>query len=119
MSQAKVDKYKEEKKNREKQIKKKRTQKIAAVMVGALLLGGLIGYPVGKKMYSVSAAKRKASATIKSEAVDLWMQEQWQANYSDLWIPVPTGTDAEFDPGENIDYDMLNGLDDATGSDAK
>ena len=47
MSQAKVDKYKEEKKNRAKTLKKKKIAKVAGILIAALGVGAIIGIPLG------------------------------------------------------------------------
>ena len=72
MSQAKVDKYKEEKKNRAKNMKKAKVKKIVGVFVGAAAVGAIVGFPLGKHMYNVSVEKREANATISSELYDYW-----------------------------------------------
>lgn len=99
MSQAKVDRYKKEKKNRAKEIRKKKIKKVIWVFVGAILVGGAIGYPLGKKLYKVSAEKRKAEATINSELYDYWSQQYWAANHAGIM---------------GIDEDLLDSLDDVS-----
>ena len=84
MSQAKVDKYKEEKKNRAKQIKKKRRKKLVTIFVLAGMLGAIIGYPLGKVLYKKSVEKREASATIVAGSFDYWSQQYWAANYAGI-----------------------------------
>ena len=48
MSQAKVDKHKNEKKNRKKTEKKKNIKKLLWVFAGCLVFGGIIGFFLGK-----------------------------------------------------------------------
>ena len=44
MSQAKVDRYKEEKKNRKKIMAKEKRMRIAGYVAGCLVAAGIIGY---------------------------------------------------------------------------
>ena len=46
MSQAKVDRYKEEKKNRKKIMAKEKRMRIAGYVAGCLVAAGIIGWPV-------------------------------------------------------------------------
>lgn len=85
MSQAKVDKYKEEKKNRAKNIKRKKTKKIAGILVLYLLIACAVGYPLGKQLYKVSVEHRKANATIDSGLYQYWIQEYWNSTYGAYW----------------------------------
>ncbi len=85
MSQAKVDKYKEEKKNRAKLAKKKRRNKLIAVFAGAAVIGAIIGYPLGKVLYKKSVEKREETATIVATAFDYWSQQYWSANYDEMF----------------------------------
>ncbi|MGN0152193.1 MAG: hypothetical protein ACI39Q_06945 [Wujia sp.] len=110
MSQAKVDRYKEEKKNRAKNMKKKRVKKVVGVLICAALIGGILGYPLGKQMYKVSAEKRKESATVKTELYDYWVQQYWSANYGGI-----LGEDDEL----ASDTDATASDTDATASDAE
>jgi hypothetical protein len=103
MSQAKVDKYKQEKKNRAKIMKRQRIKKYTAVVVCAMLVGAALGIPLGKKMYSRSVEQAKANKTISSTELDTWFQQYWVENYSDLYAgatladdeDTATDTDAE------------------------
>ena len=113
MSQQKVDKYKKEKANREKQIKKKRIKKIVSVFAVAIVFAFVIGIFLGRTVYNVTVERRKATATVKAEAIDLWMQEQWSANYSELWGDAASDTDAVMDQVINLDD-----VNDASASDA-
>jgi hypothetical protein len=94
MSQAKVDKYKEEKKNRVKILKKQKAKKAATIFVCAALAGLIIGYPVGKGLYKVSVKNREANATFAASAYDTWFNQKWAGNYSGV-IPAASDTDAE------------------------
>ncbi len=82
MSQAKVDRYKQEKKNREKQIKKKKTVKALWVIVIALFIGACIGYPLGKKLYKVNAERRKENETVASVYYGSWLNNYWNSKYT-------------------------------------
>lgn len=90
MSQAKVDKYKEEKKNRTKILKRKKAKKIVGILVIDLIIACAIGYPLGKKLYKVSVEHRKANATFETNLYQYWAQEYWNSTYSSYW-----GTDDE------------------------
>ncbi|MBQ9608804.1 MAG: hypothetical protein IJV15_05075 [Lachnospiraceae bacterium] len=121
MSQAKVDRYKEEKKNREKNLKKKRAQKYIGVIVLALLIGACIGYPLGKKLYKINAERRAANETIAANYYDAWLQNYWNANYtgtlgfpnteeatsSDAYTDTEEGSGVD-DASDNTDVDSSN-----------
>ncbi|MBQ8924594.1 MAG: hypothetical protein IJ053_07340 [Lachnospiraceae bacterium] len=121
MSQAKVDRYKEEKKNREKNLKKKRIKKYIGVIVAALLIGACIGYPLGKKLYKVNAERRAANQTVAVSLYDAYLQNYWNANYSGtLGFAVTeeaTSSDADTDDVTDID-DSVDNTDGDTPSDA-
>ena len=51
MSQAKVDRYKEEKKNRKKIMAKEKRMRIAGYVAGCLVAAGIIGWGGGKQAY--------------------------------------------------------------------
>ena len=59
MSQAKVDRYKEEKKNRKKIQKKKKAKQVVEILVCAAILGALVGFPLGRHMYQKTYEKEK------------------------------------------------------------
>ena len=108
MSQAKVDKYKEEKKNRAKTMKIQKVKKAIAIIVVALGIGALIGIPLGKYIYKFKKEQEAKKATIVSDKYATWFEENWGKNYSDIF-------------GGNIDADDLNELIDnynASASDA-
>ncbi len=108
MSQAKVDKYKEEKKNRAKTMKIQKVKKAIAIIVVALGIGALIGIPLGKYIYKFKKEQEAKKATIVSDKYATWFEENWGKNYSDVF-------------GGNIDADDLNELIDnynASASDA-
>ena len=46
MSQAKVDRYKEEKKNRKKIQKKQKAKQVVEILVCAAILGALVVFPL-------------------------------------------------------------------------
>jgi len=106
MSQAKVDKYKEEKKNRQKTMKKEKIRNGAIIVVIFMGIGALIGIPIGKKMYSIKQEKDAANATVEADKFDLFFKEYYVANYADFF---DTATD---------DYSGLDGLIEATDTDS-
>ena len=118
MSQAKVDKYKEEKKNREKNMKKAKAKKAAAVVICACLAGLIIGYPVGKGLYKVSVKNRAANATFAASAYDTWFNQKWAGNYSGI-IPEASDTDAEVsEDTSSEDTEYMDEMMDEIGLDA-
>lgn len=86
MSQAKVDKYKEEKKNRAKNVKKARAKKVAKVLVGAAIVGMLIGFPLGRILYNHNYNQRMEKATINATIYDYWFNEYWSLHHADKFI---------------------------------
>lgn len=80
MSQAKVDRYKEEKKNRAKNIKKKKIKTVTTVIICAALVGVAIGFPLGKELYKRNAAKIAANETITAGLFEQWFDEYWVTN---------------------------------------
>lgn len=98
MSQAKVDKYKEEKKNRGKKIKRKHARDYALVIIGFAALGAAIGYPFGRFLYKQNLHKRQAKARVEAAQYDYWFDKQWNADVAgnlgyEVVIP-ETSTDA-------------------------
>lgn len=83
MSQAKVDKYKEEKKNRAKNLKKSKVKKVLNVLLGSAIVGMIIGFPMGKIMYNHYYEKKMESATISPGIYDYWFHEYWDMNYGE------------------------------------
>lgn len=121
MSQAKVDRYKQEKKNRAKNLKKKKAKKVASVVIGACLVGAAIGYPLGRHIYKVSEEKRAAKATIAAENFDNWSKTLWGNEYAGstglaLDSVSATDTDAEEDEATNTDASTSDA---ASASDAE
>ena len=57
MSQAKVDRYKEEKKNRKKIMAKEKRMRIAGYVAGCLVAAGIIGW-AGSSGYSAYEASK-------------------------------------------------------------
>ncbi|MCM1272504.1 MAG: hypothetical protein NC225_04705 [Clostridium sp.] len=108
MSQAKVDRYKQEKKNRAKNIKKKKIKNLIALFVCALLAGAAIGYPLGKVIYKQYAAERDANATINPDTLDYNIQKYWSAMYSGKYSFI----------ADNIASDTDATSSDAAGTDA-
>lgn len=81
MSQAKVDRYKQEKKNREKIAKKKKIKRMLLVFMCSCIVGIGIGYPLGKYLYKRNVKIREEKATISADSYDLWMQNNWNENH--------------------------------------
>ena len=63
MSQAKVDRYKEEKKNRKKIMAKEKRMRIAGYVAGCLVAVGIIGW-AGYSGYSAYEANIPSAATV-------------------------------------------------------
>ncbi len=85
MSQAKVDKYKEEKKNRQKTMQRTRIRNGAIIVVVFLGIGALIGIPIGKKAYQLKQEKDALNATVTADKFDLFFKEYYVANYADFF----------------------------------
>lgn len=105
MSQAKVDKYKEEKKNRAKTLKKKKIAKVAGILIAALGVGAIIGIPLGKFIYTTKKAEEDRKRTVVSDNFETWFNEFWGKNYSDIM-------------GASNYQDILDQLNQASGTDA-
>ena len=105
MSQAKVDKYKEEKKNRAKTLKKKKVAKVIGILIAALGVGAIIGILLGKFIYTTKKAEEARRRTVVSSNFETWFDEYWGKNYSDVM------------GNANVD-DILNQLQDASSTDA-
>ncbi len=101
MSQAKVDRYKEEKKNRAKIMKRKKIKKAIAVLIAALGIGAIIGIPLGKYVYNKQKEAEKAKATISSLEYMNWFDKYWASEYGDMFastkndLDVATASDAD------------------------
>ena len=102
MSQAKVDKHKNEKKNREKIKRRKKIKQAITVFIAAIAIGALIGVPLGRKIYkenkkSEDAKAAEAAKYISSDDLNSWLDQYWVDNYSDLYsgISFATSNDAE------------------------
>ena len=139
MSQAKVDKYKEEKKNREKNIKKAKLKKALTVLLWAAITGIIIGFPMGKIMYNNYYEKKMNSATISATIYDSWLKEYWDVNHGDkfnqesasssdlsdeeiqeLVGEISSNTDAIVVTPENLDQDALqDAIEAASDTDAQ
>ena len=109
MSQAKVDKYKEEKKNRAKNVKKARVKKVTRVLLGAAIVGMLIGFPLGKLMYKHNYNQRMEKATIDPIIYDYWFNEYWELNHAEKFF-------SEASSSSNINQDELDQLVDELSS---
>ena len=94
MSQAKVDRYKEEKKNRKTIQKKKKAKQVVEILVCAAILGALVGFPLGRHMYQKNYDARLANKTMNVSAYDYWAQRYWAANYAGSVFPTSSDTDA-------------------------
>jgi hypothetical protein len=105
MSQAKVDKYKEEKKNRAKTLKRQKAGKVIGILVAALGVGAIIGIPLGKYIYNTKKAEEERSRTVTTANYDTWFDEFWGKHYSgDL-------------AGTNV-QDLIDQVGDSTNTDA-
>ena len=103
MSQAKVDKYKEEKKNRAKNIKKAMAKKVTRVLLGAAIVGILIGFPLGKLMYKHNYNQRMEKATINPTIYDYWFNEYWELHHAEKFFSDATNAG-------NVNQDELDQL---------
>ena len=114
MSQAKVDKHKEEKKNRAKTLRNQRIKKAALVFVGALGLGAIIGVPLGKVAYKEMKEREAEHRMIESANYGDWFDDYWNQQYGDKFV-----TSDPYDYSMYTDdelQDMINNL--STESDA-
>ena len=122
MSQAKVDKYKEEKKNRAKTMKLNKIKKGIAIFVCALGIGALVGIPLGKFIYKKQKEAAARNATITVADYESWFDKKWAGSYSSLFansadalqdlLNGASESDAEEDDdSEEIDAEEL-GVDD-------
>ncbi len=94
MSQAKVDKYKEEKKNRAKNVKKARVKRVVKVLIGAAIVGIIIGFPLGRILYKHNYNQRMEKATISATIYDYWFNEYWGLHHSDKFVTDSANEDA-------------------------
>ncbi len=85
MSQAKVDKYKEEKKNRSKIMKRNKIKKVLLVLVTALGLGAIIGIPLGKFIYNKQKEIEAKNRTIATAEYDNWFEKKWAGEYAETF----------------------------------
>lgn len=125
MSQAKVDKYKEEKKNRGKVMKRKKRKQIAEVLVCAGLLGALVGYPLGRYAYKINLQQREAKKTIMASNYSYWAQTYWSEKYYGIIgidyssDDLATDLDATDTDAFMSQEEVLELLDEATSTDAE
>ena len=75
MSQAKVDRYKEEKKNRKKIQKKQKAKQVVEILVCAAILGALVGFPLGRHAYQKNYETRQAHPAHRR--VVRWIRRIW------------------------------------------
>ena len=94
MSQAKVDRYKEEKKNRKTIQKKRKAKQVVEILVCAAILGALVGFPLGRHAYQKNYETRQANKTINASVYDYWAQQYWAANYTGYVFPTASNSDA-------------------------
>ena len=99
MSQAKVDRYKNEKKNRTKTLKRKKIIKVLVILVICFGLGVLIGFPLGKGIYNYQKKKAEQNATVSSLHYSDWFDQLWVDNYSDYF----TGITYESNEGDTTE----------------
>ena len=73
MSQAKVDRYKEEKANRKKIMKQERLKKVLRNLVAVLVVCGLVGW-MGYSVYDIyEDSKPRQSVEVDYSAVDSYL----------------------------------------------
>lgn len=73
MSQAKVEKYKEEKANRKKLMRQEKLKKIARNVIAALVVCGLVGW-IGYSVYNIHEDnKPRESVEVDYSAVDSYL----------------------------------------------
>lgn len=120
MSQAKVDKYKEEKKNRAKNMKKAKTKQFLMAICFSILIGIGVGYPLGRIWYGNYAKNRAANATISEAAFNSWSQIVWNDHFPNgTGLPL-TETDANEGSADEVVYgDEFLEMIEATESDAE
>ena len=75
MSQAKVDKHKQEKYNRKKNVKKRNFKKIAAYVVATLVAIAYIGYSVAIDTGLYTPATTTQGSTLSKEAIESLRQQ--------------------------------------------
>jgi hypothetical protein len=121
MSQAKVDRYKEEKKNRAKTIRRKKTRHVVTIIALAAVVGAAIGVPLGRKIYNVEEAKRAANATITASLYPNWFDEFWVTNGYSERVGFATDDDSDdlLGTATDSDYATSTDTDYATSTDAE
>ena len=117
MSQAKVDKHKNEKKNREKLIRKAKRRKVAGVFICAAIIGGIVGYPLGRYMYKQHDKNVKENAVVESANYDYWFGIYWGSNYSDKLSTATDASEETIDPDEESVVQLTPN--EGTGTDAE
>ena len=120
MSQAKVDKHKEEKKNRAKTLRNQKIKKALLVFVGALGLGAIIGIPIGKYAYKVMKEKEAENRMVDSADYESWFDDYWDEQYGDKYT-TSDGYDYNVydDPELQQIVDSLSSGSDATESEGE
>jgi len=95
MSQAKVDRYKEEKKNREKDKKKQKIKKVLIIFLVALIIGGGIGFPLGRWFYNYKKTHvNEEEVFVAYHDYETWFNNYWVENYSDFYTGAELATEA-------------------------
>ena len=94
MSQAKVDRYKEEKKNRARDMKRAKIKKALIIFLAALIIGAAIGIPLGRWLYNYKQTHvSEEDAFISSYNYTDWFNQYWVDNYSDFYTGSELATD--------------------------
>ena len=120
MSQAKVDKYKEEKKNREKTMKKNKVKKVIIVFLIALILGALIGFPLGRWIYNYQQEHQdKEDIFISAHEYEEWFDQYWVDNYSNLYTGSEIATEQNSESGAESTEAGTEGSGTGSGSEDK
>lgn len=102
MSQAKVDKYKEEKKNRAKIVRNQKIKKSLGLCLVCLVIGGLIGIPIGKVSYDRYSAKKAEEKTISGNEFNEWFDSYFVDNYSDFYTGASFATETDASETDSV-----------------
>ncbi len=102
MSQAKVDRHKEEKKDREKLNRKAKVKKVLGIFLFALILGAVIGFPVGKWIYNYKQEHQdKEEVFMSANEYEDWFNNYWVEKYSDLYTGSEIASTEEGSPTDD------------------
>jgi hypothetical protein len=94
MSQAKVDKRKQEKKNRASIKKKKKIKKIAGYSIFGIIVGCILGGTIGVKIY------KSIPKYVDSDKFGAYVNEVWAENGYNTYFTT-TATDSDAAEGED------------------